>query len=241
MLGTLTNATSPSAQDAVKALSTAVTAASGVKTPADAQALGATLLAARDTAESAAKAAADEFAQPGALDSARPAAETAQRAAAAIHELIDGVTVTLGAGAVASSAGPRFTRVIELRGRNLSNQALFEIDGAELPFRMLQLNRDGKQTAEVVIHEPDDPNLALVLRLSIDPAQLETADLTQYRTWFGQSTTSTKTLTVFNPDGQKADISFTMPPGASQSHIETPKPQADGAKADGNAAQGAHP
>ena len=119
--------------------------------------------------------------------------------------------------------------------------ALFEIDGAELPFRMLQPNRDGKQTAEVVIHEPDDPNLTLVLRLSIDPAHLEAADLKQYLTWFGQSNGDQKTLAVFNPDGQKADISFTMPPGASKTHIEVPAAQTAGAKAGGNAVQGAQP
>jgi len=214
VLGTLTNAAGASAQDAVKALSTAVAAASNVKTPADAQTLGATLIAERDKAEAAAKAAANEFAQPGAPDSARASAEMAQRAAAAIHELVAAVTAILGAGAVTTSAGPRFTRIIELRGRNLSNQALFEIDGDELPFRMLQRNRDGKQTAEVVVHEPDDPNLALVLRLSIDPAQLEAADLKQYLTWFGQSNANPKTLTVFNPDGQKADISFGAKKGA---------------------------
>jgi hypothetical protein len=240
VLATLTNAASKSAQDAVNALSAAVAAASGVKTAADAQALGAALAAQRDKAEAAAKIAADEFSQPGAPDSARTSAETAQSAAAAIHELAAAIDGSLGAGLATTTAGPRFTRVIELRGRNLSNQALFEIDGAELPFRMLVRDRDGKQTAEVVVHEPDDPNLALVLRLSIDPAQLESSDLARYSTWFGQSDAKSQTLTVFNPDGQKADITFAMPPGAAQKHIDAPDPSA-GATTAGGATQGAHP
>jgi hypothetical protein len=237
VLDTLTNAIGKSSQDAVKALAAAVAATSGVKTAADAQALGAILIAARDQAEAAAQAAANEFAQPGAPDSARTSAETAQRAAAAIHELVAVVAATLGAVSP-TIAGPRFTRVIELRGRNLSNQALFEIDGAELPFRMLQQNRDGKQTAEVVIHEPDDPNLALVLRLSIDSSQLETTDLKQYLMWFGHSDGKKKTLTVFNPDGQKADITFTMPPGVAESHTSS---DAQAASAGGTATQGEQP
>ena len=103
-------------------------------------------------------------------------------------------------------------RTIDLRGRNLSTEALLEINGDELPFRMLT-PQDGKKMPQVVLREQDDQSMARVMRLSIDPAALEAPDLGQYTRWFGKNGALRQTLT--NPDGQKADISFSIPPGAA--------------------------
>jgi hypothetical protein len=101
---------------------------------------------------------------------------------------------------------------------------LFEINGDELPFRMLA-DKDGKRLPEVVIREQDNPTLARVLRLSIDPSQLESADYKSYRGWFGASDPSKpKTFSIVNPDGQKSDRTFTVPPSAAQSTVKTGQP-----------------
>ena len=63
--------------------------------------------------------------------------------------------------------------------------------------------------------------MARILRLSIDPADLEAPDLEQYKRWFGKSSSRPLTLTITNPDGQKADVSFRMPPGAAQNIVKT--------------------
>jgi hypothetical protein len=214
------------AQTAVNALSTGITAASQAKTTDDAAAVVTKLTELRSQAEMAAKTAADEFAQPGAQPEAARVAEIAQRAAAALQTLSAAISATVAATLApplpGAAAGPKFTRVIELRGRNLSSEALIELNGVELPFRMLQMDGDGHRRPEVVIREPDDQTLARVLRLSIDPGQLEAPDFKQYKDWFGTSDTrNTKTFTLINLDGQKSDISFTVPPATAQSSVKT--------------------
>jgi hypothetical protein len=120
---------------------------------------------------------------------------------------------------------PSFTRFIELRGRSLSSEALIEIDGSELPFRMLREDGDGRRLPEIVVKEPDDPRLARILRLSIDPSQLEASDFAQYKKWFGTTDpTHRRSLTLINLDGQKSDISFTVPPSSAQSSVKTGQP-----------------
>ncbi|HKA54816.1 MAG TPA: hypothetical protein VKJ47_14245 [Candidatus Binatia bacterium] len=215
-----------SAEKAVQALSDGITAASQVKTTAEAEAVMKKLTILRSQAEAAAKAAADQFAQPAAPSGAGREAEIAQLAAATLQEFSDQVSAAVGLVQAPATpgvaAGPKFTRVIELRGRNLSSEALIEIDGTELPFRMLRLNGEGKRRPEVVIREPDDQTPARVLRLSIDPGQLEKPDFEAYKHWFGTSDSKKqKTFTLVNPDGQKADISFTVPPAAAQSSTKT--------------------
>ena len=231
VLDTFTDVPPGNAKTAVDALNGAVTAAGQVKTARDGVAVTAKLGELQSKAEAAAAAAAAEFATPGAQPAARQAAEMAQRAVSALQELTASVT-SLVAASVApplpGGAGPAFTRMIEIRGQNLSSEGLFEIDGQELPFRML-VEKDGKRLPEVVIREQDDPTLARVLRLSIDPAQLEASDFRTYKKWFGSSDPKTpKTFSVINPDGQKSDITFTVPPAAAQNPTKTGQPPAGG-------------
>ncbi|MFZ0930713.1 MAG: hypothetical protein WAN11_19045 [Syntrophobacteraceae bacterium] len=208
------------AENAVSALSDGIAAALKAKTTADAGELVAKLAELRNQAEKAADSAAAFFEQAPSQSEAAHAAQAAQQAAAALQDFSTGVSsivsVTLAPSAQGAPPAPVFTRVIELRGRNLSSEAQIEIDGAELPFRMLLKNPDGAQRPEVVIREQDDQTLARMLRLSIDPGQLEGPDFKQYKQWFGNSNGQKKTFTLINLDGQKSEISFTIAPAATQ-------------------------
>ena len=161
------------AENAVSALSDGIAAALKAKTTADAGELVAKLAELRNQAEKAADSAAAFFEQAPSQSEAAHAAQAAQQAAAALQDFSTGVSsivsVTLAPSAQGAPPAPVFTRVIELRGRNLSSEAQIEIDGAELPFRMLLKNPDGAQRPEVVIREQDDQTLARMLRLSINP------------------------------------------------------------------------
>jgi hypothetical protein len=129
-------------------------------------------------------------------------------------------------GNVAPGA-PRFTRVIELRGRNLSSQGLFEIDGMELPFRMLQAkpnDPEHNRLPEIIISEPEDPAMGIVLRLTIDPSDLEPSDLERYQKWFGRGSDTQKTFKVINLDGQQDDLKFSVPPAMAQTPVKTNQP-----------------
>lgn len=213
---------SVNAQKAVAALTGALTAAKKAKTTADVTALIGTFGDFRTQAESAAAAAANDYSQAGAPPEAGGAAEIAQKAAAALQDLAAGVTQSIAAATSAAGA-PRplgFTRAIELKGRNLCAEALLEIGGAVLPSRML-VPQDGKKMPQVVLREADNPSMARVLRLCIDPAGLEAPDLAQYKRWFGKNTAEPLTLTLTNPDGQKSDITFAIPPGAAQAEAKT--------------------
>lgn len=107
-------------------------------------------------------------------------------------------------------------RVIEIRGRNLSSDGTFEIDGAELPFRMLT-PVDGTPGPDCIAPEDDASlvNMARALRLSIIPSTLGDSDRASYDAWFKTSGKSHR-FTITNPDGQMSDISFTLPPGSQQ-------------------------
>jgi hypothetical protein len=108
-------------------------------------------------------------------------------------------------------------RVIELRGRNLSVDGTFEINDEELPFRMLA-NSGGKKAPTIVAPE-EDPNqitLARQIRLSIDPSALGQADHASYMKWFATGATSLK-VAITNPDGQRSEMTLSMPPGSQQS------------------------
>jgi len=203
------------AKPAIEALTAAITAVRQATTLVAMQALPVTIAGELAKAEKAAAAAAATVGQPGAPADAAQAAQTAQGAAAALQDLSAAIVPVVG-NQPAAPVRRTVTRSIEIRGRNLSSQALFTIDQAELPFRMLQPNLDGKRLPEVVIAETSNPTLAVVLRLTIDPAQLEGPDLRQYRVWFGAASTKPKTFSVINLDGQRADISFTVPPSMAQ-------------------------
>ena len=154
---------------------------------------------------------------------ARILAEQAQLCAAAAQDLASGVSQAIAAGQAAGSSqvsagvGPAALRTIDLRGRNLSLDATFEINNQELPFRMLA--DDGGTKAPKMVAPEDDPNqvkLARELRLSIDPGALGPADSASYSKWFGSGVKSVK-VTITNPDGQQSEISCNLPPGSQQS------------------------
>lgn len=209
-----------SAATAVKALLGAIALAGKGTTTADAQAAVTKLAESRTTAELAAQTAAADFSKAGAPADAGRAAEIAQQAASALQDLAASVSSMVSmatAPAAGAGAAPRFTRIVEVRGRNLSSQGTFEIGDAELPFRMLKPDADNHRVPEVVIREPDNPEMGRFIRLSIDPAQLEGPDFKQYKLWFGTTNPKTKlNFIVINPDGQKAEISFTVPPSSAQ-------------------------
>jgi hypothetical protein len=211
------------AKPVLEALTAAITAVRQATTLLAMQALPVTIAGELAKAEKAAAAAAAAVGQPGAPADAAQAAQTAQGAAAALQDLSAAI-VPVVSDRPAAPIRRAVTRSIEIRGRNLSSQALFTIDQTELPFRMLQPNADGKRLPEVVIAETSNPNLAVVLRLTIDPAQLEDPDLRQYRVWFGAPSTKAKTFSVINLDGQRADISFTVPPAMAQKPTDQAAP-----------------
>jgi hypothetical protein len=200
-----------SALNAINTLGGAIRNLSSVKTVSDAQSVLPKLNEAAAEAERQAKAAVDAMLKD---DSAMAtAAEAAQKAAAAAQDLAASASSIVAAVATPSAAArPNFTRVIELRGRNLSNQATIEIERASLTSTMQLPNPDPKleRLPVVAIREPEDPNLAMMLKISIDPNQLTDSDLQLYKQWFGQPTSDAKkrTLVLTNPDGQKSEISF---------------------------------
>jgi hypothetical protein len=218
-LKSLTNVPPGSAQNALNALSAGITAVSQVKTLSDAQAAVTQLVGKAGEAEKEAKTAAEAFAANSNNADAGRAAEIAQKATGAVHDLQAAVTSAVSA-ILPPAARPRplFARVIELRGRNLSSQATLTIDGVGLPFRMLTPNPDanGDRVPQIAVREAEDPNLAMVLRLTIDPSQLEDPDFNLYKRWFGGPTASTPanikklTFSLTNLDGQKSDISFSV-------------------------------
>ncbi|MGE0449965.1 MAG: hypothetical protein AB7Q29_10330 [Vicinamibacterales bacterium] len=207
------------AKPALDSLTAGINALKQATTLAGLRALEVTLAGETAKAESVAETTAAAVGTGEAPADASQAAQTAQGAAAALQDLSAAVTAALAA--VPSTTGRReFNRVIELRGRNLSDQGLFSIDQIELPFRMLRPNADGKQQPDIVVREKNDPNMAVVLRLTIDANRLEEPDLRRYRAWFGAPSTQPKVFSIVNLDGQRADISFSVPPAAAQKSTE---------------------
>jgi hypothetical protein len=202
------------AQKAIDAFAGAIKAAGGVHTTSDLANLLANLAGFRRDCESAAAAAAADFSATPTAASGQDAA-AAQQAAAYLQDFSADVTQAISAAAAPSmdsvAASGSVPRVIELRGSNLAPDGAFEIGHADLPFRML-LNKDGQHAPEVVTRQ-DGGTFANVLRFSIDPAHLASTDLAQYQAWFGADATWVATLT--NPDGQKADQSFSLPPATT--------------------------
>jgi hypothetical protein len=152
------------------------------------------------------------------VEAARQSAELAEQLAAAVQDLATGASQAIGSAQAqaAPAAGALPKRIIELRGRNLSDDANFEINGADLPFRMLALV-DGTQAPEIISPE-DDPsatNMARGLRLTIDPNTLGPADRATYNSWFKTAGKDLK-FGISNPDGQISEITVTLPPGTEQ-------------------------
>jgi hypothetical protein len=160
-----------------------------------------------------AQAAAQDFAAAPAIAAD---AAVAQAGAAALQELHADVTQ-----AIAQSAAyhmrealdlPRIARILTIRGSNLSAEAMLQIDGADLPFRMLR-SSEGKQTPDIVAREEGTPTFARVLKLSLDPANFEETDLEQMSAWFG--TQGVRMFSLTNPDGQMAEMTLSIPPSAA--------------------------
>jgi hypothetical protein len=202
--------TPPGAQAAVQALADGILAVSQAKTAADAQLVVPKLAAIVVEAEKQAKAASDAFALPGSQPDAQRAAEIAQRAAGALHDLNAALLSAVDALAPKGTTLASALRVLELRGRNLSNRGLISIGGVGLPFRMLLPNPDanGECLPEIAVREPDDPNLAVVLRLTIDGNQLQETDFRLYQQWF--KAPGKKNFSIQNLDGQRSEISFEL-------------------------------
>ncbi len=208
------------AQQAISALRGSIAAAASAdKSALDVMAQSAV------TADAAARAAADEFSRAaGAMGDDSEGgrlAEVAQECAAAAQELASGSAQAAGVAqaAVANvvAAGPGL-RTISVRGRNLSRDATFEINDMELPFRML-VPVDGVRGPRMVAPEDDSSlaNMARELRLTIAPETLGAADRASYDAWFSKSVTTLR-FSITNPDGQRSEISFSVPPGAGQAN-----------------------
>jgi hypothetical protein len=202
-------------QTALTALKTAITAAAAAYTTTDFSGLPATLAGAQKDAEkAAAEAAAAEAAAQGATAAE---ASIAQQTAAALQRLSTSVLQAVSAAAAtqmdALVAPTLSDRVIEVRGTNLSPDALLQIDQTDLPFRML-INTQGQHAPDILMRDDTNPTFARVLRFSILRSGLESTDQQQADRWFRESGRHVFTLT--NPDGQKAELSFTVPPGEMQ-------------------------
>jgi hypothetical protein len=239
-------AAAKAANDAVAALRNAVRAAQGFTKSGDVTAAVDQTGQAAEAADVAARQAAQEFdrlsvaAPPDrGIGTARDAAQIAQAAAFAAQRLATSGATQISAGLNAqrkavmdASAGPA-ERVIELRGRNLSIDATFEIADDEMPFRML-LNSVGEHAPEMVAKEEDQsvPNMGRVIRLRIALSELDDVDHARYQKWFGTKR-SDLNLTIVNPDGQKSVISFRLPPGAEQARTPAPAPPAPSQAAGG--------
>ena len=218
------------ANSAISALEAAVAAAAGAGGPAGMP----KLIELTDSAHNAAVNAAAEFERAnGASGSeiARVSATVAQRAATAVQDLSEGVSALVAAAETSASRrateeAQAFRRTIELRGSNLSAEGIFraKIKGKEpapdteydIPFRMLE-EKDGVRAPVIVVPEENSGNakFARTLRLNIVPANLDPADKKTYDAIFG-TTNQGVSLTIFNPDGQKAMQSFNVPPAEGQ-------------------------
>jgi hypothetical protein len=199
---------------AITALSDAIKAAGAAQTGSELNQLIETLPTLKGKAELGARDAAIDF---QAKKATQTEAETAQKAASTLQDFFANVMQAIsvaGANSMRFEESPALdVRTIDLRGTNLSSEGLFEIDHADLPFRMF-FNKDGQNAPEIVIREDSTPSFARVLRLTLDPARLGSSDLAQFQKWFDADGVHTFTLT--NPDGQKAELSFSLPPGATQ-------------------------
>ena len=59
-----------------------------------------------------------------------------------------------------------------------------------------------------------NPTFARVIRFSIDPARLPTVYREQVRQWFGKG--GSHKFTLMNPDAQRSELTFNLPPGEAQ-------------------------
>jgi hypothetical protein len=150
------------------------------------------------------------------IEAARQSAELAQQLTAALQDLATGASQAIGSAQaqVAPTGDPVGRRIIELRGQNLSADATFEINGADLPFRMLET-----QAPEIVSPEDDAgaTDMARGLRLTIVPSALGPSDRITYNSWFQIPGKDLK-FGISNPDGQISEITVTLPPGTEQAH-----------------------
>ena len=201
-----------SAKAAIDAFAQAVKNAAAARGPGEFSQVLVALAGGRKIAEDAAAKAAEDFSKDSLLQAQ---AEAAQSAAAGLQDFAADFTQAISlasAAPMSAETSPELIpRIIEIRGTNLSPQGLFEIDHEDLPFRMM-LNKDGQNAPEVLARDDTTPTFAGRLRLTVDPAHLESADQAQCSKWFSNDGHHTFTLT--NPDGQKSDISFDLPPGA---------------------------
>jgi hypothetical protein len=212
-LAALPPVTSAGAQTAVDSLKASIQATSSTHTTNDMSGLITNLAKFRAEAERGAETAAADFARNANF---RQDAQTAQTAAAMLQDLAADVTAAISQAAApvmqTTLQSRAVVRSIEIRGTGFSPDATFDIDHTELPFRMLT-NSQGQNAPEVVARQ-DGGTFARILRLTIDPSKLAATDLAQYANWFGA--TGVSLFTITNPDGQKAELSFSMPPAAAQ-------------------------
>ena len=162
----LTAPAAPTAKAGVDALTQAKTIVQGVKTVAQASTALPALAAQRQIAKTVAAAAAAAMVKVDTTENAL-AAETAQRAAGAIGDLESATRAAAGTFPNRSAGTPAFERVITLRGRNLSPNGIFSIDGRALPFRMLApdpADPAAKRAPAVLIPESENPEMAVSRR-----------------------------------------------------------------------------
>ncbi|HEX6772819.1 MAG TPA: hypothetical protein VF126_12380 [Acidobacteriaceae bacterium] len=213
-LGLAGQVSDSNAQAAKDALAAAISKVNAAHTMSDYDQLAADLDELSHTAEAAAEKAAEAF---SANKSSQADAEAAQSAAAALQDLLadttQAITVAAADPMMAELDPTAAPRTIEVRGSNLSAEAILELDHVDMPFRML-VNSEGRNAPEIVLRDVSTPTFARVLRLTIDPSRLMTVDRVQFKRWFGSK--GHHVLTLTNPDGQKAEMSFDLPPGATQ-------------------------
>jgi len=203
-------------QTALTALKTAIAATTAAHTTTDFSGLPATLAdAQKDTEKAAAEAAAAATATPPTATAAE--ASAAQQTAAAVQRLSASVLQAVSAAAATQMdtiVAPTLNdRVIEVRGSSLSPDALLQIDHVDLPFRML-INAQGQHAPDILMRDDTNPTFARALRFSLLRSSLDTTDQEQADRWFREG--GRHVFTLMNPDGQKAEAAFSVPPGEMQ-------------------------
>jgi hypothetical protein len=191
-----------------------VRSAGAAHTPAEFSQLIRDLVEQCTVAESAAVATAADFTAGKAT---ADEAQAAQSAAAALEDFTADVLQAISLACIgpmkAEESPSLFLRTIELRGATLSPEGLFQIDHVDLPFRMMT-DKDGRNQPEIVMRDHVNPTFAGMLRITIDPMRLGDSDQTQFAAWFGND--GSHMLTIINPDGQKSELSFAVPPATAQ-------------------------
>jgi len=163
---------------------------------------------AADKAHTEAENSANAFAQAlagGGAGEAEKASQLARRVSQEAMKAVEAAKRLAGSTAVATvaaSAPADSLLSVEIRGRGLSQDATFQIDNEDVPFRMLRNNRPEIAASDTAASEK---TMARVPRLQFPPRRQTAEDQQRRRKWFASGA---HTFVIVNSDGQRAAASF---------------------------------